>query len=107
MQLRSSQMGQLRVKSCHGAATLGIICPLISLAPLVSADDWPTAQHDLQRTGLTSSTLDPKTLKLSWSGPAMFTGPIIVGNSVIAIKNENLATAPTVIDSFNIANGAV
>ena len=37
----------------------------------------------------------------------MFTGPIIVGNSVIAIKNENLATAPTVIDSFNIANGAV
>src|SRR4051812_9470163 len=79
-----TQMGGLREHFCR-AAILRISCTCLFLAGFASADDWPTAQHDLQRTGLTSSTLDPKTLKLSWTGPELFTQPIIVGNAVIAI----------------------
>jgi len=69
------------------------------LAASARADDYETYAHDPQRTGLSASYLDPTSLTQTWTGTG-YVKPIIVGNTVYASNNSQVA-------SFNLANGQV
>jgi hypothetical protein len=67
-------------------AVFALVAGLI--APLTLADDWSSFQHDAQSTGHANSYLDPNTLTLSWSAPANFHSPLVVGNAVIGVEDS-------------------
>jgi len=68
-------------------ACLGLLWPVLPCR----ADDWPTYQHDLQNTGRSTASFDPRALSHSWSSPVGFMSPIVVGGRVFASRD---VTAP-------------
>jgi hypothetical protein len=85
------------------AVTVGVL--VAALAGSAAADDWETYQHDPQHTGLAGVGPNPLTLNLSWSAPAGFSTPLIVGHSVYALQNGQGTSSQTQIASFNLATG--
>ena len=77
----------------------------------VVADDWPYYQHDVQHTGYSSAIIDPQALSLVWSAPSFPTGystPVIVGNTIYAMQNQQgIGAAQTTVSSFDLATGAI
>jgi hypothetical protein len=77
---------------------------VVAASTAARADDWPSYQHDAQHTGLSTSKLDPTTLKYTWSSPNAFIDPLIVGNTVYAIDTA-FNRSPGTVESFNLADG--
>jgi hypothetical protein len=80
-------------------AVFALVAGLI--APLTLADDWSSFQHDAQSTGHANSYLDPNTLTLTWSAPANFHSPLVVGNAVIGVEDSSTPH----LASFNLNTG--
>ena len=75
---------------------------------LAVADDWPSYQHDVHHTGQSTAHFDPNDLVLAWSAPIGFSTPLIVGNSVIGMRNQQgVGNDMTRIASFDIAEGTI
>ncbi len=83
----------------------------ILLARSVVADDWPYYQHDAWHTGNSSALVNPQALSLTWTAPSSPTGystPVIVGNSIYAMQNQQgVGNSQTTISSFDLATGAI
>jgi hypothetical protein len=83
-------------------------CPLLAAAVVVSSAraQWPTYQGDIQHTGYTSATVDPSQIAVGWQAPQGYGVPLIVGNTVYAMRNGQGSGDSTTIRSFNAATGA-
>jgi hypothetical protein len=83
----------------------------ILFAKSVVADDWPYYQHDIWHTGDSSAFVDPQALSLAWTAPSLPTGystPVIVGNGIYAMQNQQGIGGPqTTVSSFDLATGAI
>ena len=83
----------------------------ILFARSVVADDWPYYQHDAWHTGDSSALINPQTLSLAWTAPSSPTGystPVIVGNSIYAMQNQQgIGQSQTKVSSFDLATGAI
>jgi hypothetical protein len=83
----------------------------ILFARWVAADDWPYYQHDALHTGDSSALVTPQALSLVWSAPSFPTGystPVIVGNTIYAMQNQQGAgNSHTTVSSFDLATGAI
>jgi PQQ-like domain len=83
----------------------------ILFARSVVADDWPYYQHDASHTGNSSALVNPQALSLAWAAPSSPTGystPVIVGNSIYAMQNQQgIGNSQTTISSFDLATGAI
>jgi hypothetical protein len=80
------------------AAHVVLLCtPLI-----VRADDWPVFQHDLQHTGRSTASFDPRDLTVQWEpqGPTATGMPLIIGDHLIARGNSQ-------ITSYDLNTGSV
>src|SRR5262249_1489573 len=69
------------VAATNGAPTCGNTTP-------PGDSDWATYQHDIAHTGRSAASIDPGTLNLAWRAPQGYSIPIIVGGSVIAMRNQ-------------------
>lgn len=78
---------------------------------LAAAEDWPYYQHDAAHTGNSNAVVNPQMLSRAWSAPSSPTGystPVIVGNSVYAMQNQQgFNSFQTKVSSFNLATGAI
>src|SRR6476660_555944 len=78
---------------------------------LVAADDWPYYQHDASHTGDSSAVVNPQALSLRWTAPSSPTGystPVIVGNSIYAMQNQQgIGQSQTTVSSFDLATGTI
>src|SRR6266480_5889015 len=83
----------------------------ILFARSVAADDWPYYQHDASHTGNSSALVNPQALSLAWTAPSSPTGystPVIVGNSIYAMQNQQgIGGSQTTVSSFNLSTGAI
>src|SRR5437660_11402289 len=83
----------------------------ILFARSVVADDWPYYQADASHTGNSSALVTPQALSLAWAAPSSPTGystPVIVGNSIYAMQNQQgIGNSQTTISSFDLATGAI
>jgi hypothetical protein len=83
----------------------------ILLARSVAADDWPYYQHDASHTGDSSALVTPQALSLGWSAPSSPTGystPVIVGNTIYAMQNQQgYGAPPTKVSSFDLSTGVI
>ena len=83
----------------------------ILLAGSAVADDWPYYQHDAWHTGDSSAFVNPQALSLAWTAPSSPTGystPVIVGNSIYAMQNQQgIGQSQTKVSSFDLATGAI
>src|SRR5437867_5045701 len=83
----------------------------ILLARSVVADDWPYYQHDAWHTGNSSALVNPQALSLTWTAPSSPTGystPVIVGNSIYAMQNQQgFGNSQTTVSSFDLSTGAI
>jgi hypothetical protein len=69
---------------------------------------WPTYQGDIQHTGSTTATVDPSQITVAWQAPQGYGVPLIVGNAVYSMRNQQgIGTDSTTIQSFNATNGSV
>jgi outer membrane protein assembly factor BamB len=77
----------------------------------VVADDWPYYQHDASHTGGSSAAVSPQALSLTWTAPSSPTGfstPVIVGNTIYAMQNQQgIGNSQTRVSSFDLSTGAV
>jgi hypothetical protein len=75
------------------------------------ADDWPYYQHDASHTGDSSALINPQALSLTWTAPSSPTGystPVIVGNSIYAMQNQQgVGNSQTTVSSFDLSTGAI
>jgi outer membrane protein assembly factor BamB len=72
--------------------------------------DWLFYQHDAQHTGLSESNFDPTGLTKVWSAPVGYSTPLVVGDTVYALKNQQGIGGTgisTNVSSFNLTTGAV
>ena len=68
--------------------------------------DWPTYQHDLQNTGRSDASWDPRELRHSWTAPAGFNSPIVQGDRVYAYRIFNAPEWPRVeYAAFDLNSG--
>jgi PQQ-like domain len=84
----------------------------IMSARSLPAEDWPYYQHDPAHTGASAAIVYPPALSLAWSAPSSPTGystPVIVGNSVYAMQNQQGTgeSQTTTISSFDLSTGAI
>jgi hypothetical protein len=88
-------------------SALGIILFVRS----VVADDWPYYQHDARHTGGSSATVNPQALSVAWTVPSSLTEystPVIVGNSIYAMQNQQgTPDPPTRVSSFDLSTGVI
>ncbi len=69
---------------------------------------WNTYQHDIHHTGRTEAAIDPAALNLAWQAPRGYSIPIIVGDNVISMKNQQgIGNDMTLVSSFRLADGAI
>ena len=95
--------GLFRIQVIGGAAA-------ILLTGSVIADDWPYYQHDAWHTGESGALVNPQALSLAWTAPSSPTGystPVIVGNSIYAMQNQQGIPSQTTVSSFDLATGAL
>ena len=96
--------GLVRVQAIGAAAA-------ILFARSVAADDWPYYQHDAWHTSNSTALVTPQALSLAWSAPSSPTGystPVIVGNTIYAMQNQQGYSAPpTKVSSFDLSTGAI
>jgi hypothetical protein len=72
------------------------------------ATDWPTYQNDNQHSGFTTATTDPTKISLQWSAPQGYAIPLLVGNSIYSMYNQQgNTTDSTKISSFDSVTGAI
>jgi hypothetical protein len=77
------------------------------LAATAAGADWPTYQADAQHSGLTSSAVNPFNLTKSWSAPQGYGIPLIVGNTIYSMRNQQgIGSDVTTVRSFNLVTGA-
>jgi len=69
------------------------------------ADDWPAYQHDPAHAGRSSAAFDPTQLRKAWTAPQGYSNPIVVGNSIYAMRHGANNSSPSTITSFNIIDG--
>jgi hypothetical protein len=83
----------------------------ILFARSVVADDWPYYQHDAWHTGDSSAFVNPQVLSLAWtasSSPTGYSTPIIVGNNIYAMQNQQgIGGSQTTVSSFDLSTGAI
>jgi len=83
----------------------------ILLAGSAVADDWPYYQHDAWHTGDSSAFVNPQALSLAWTAPSSPTGystPVIVGNSIYAMQNQQgIGGSHTTVSSFGRSTGVI
>jgi hypothetical protein len=69
---------------------------------------WPTYQQNPLHTGRTPAHVDPAGLTLAWKAPTGFSVPLIVGQAVISMKNQQgIGNDSTSIRSFQLQTGEV
>jgi hypothetical protein len=79
---------------------------LLTAAPALG--DWITYQDDVQHTGQSAASFDPRTLTRVWSAPTGYEVPLVVGDNVIAMRNQfGVGSDLTSVTSFRLADGAV
>ena len=67
---------------------IGLACGIsLSIPAMVLGDDWPTYQHDPTHTGQSTAAFDPMLLTKVWSAPQGYGNPLVVGNSIYAMRN--------------------
>lgn len=89
------------------AVGLGLL-PLACTPAAVRAEHWESYQHDVQHTGRSSASFDPADLVLSWTAPRGYATPLIVGDNVISMKNQQgVGSSTTEVSSFRLADGTV
>ncbi|MEK6644541.1 MAG: PQQ-binding-like beta-propeller repeat protein [Planctomycetota bacterium] len=72
------------------------------------ADDWTTYQHDAAHTGRSTALFDPTELVKAWSAPQGYSQPLIVGDKVFSMRNQQgIGSDVTSVSSFQLSNGAV
>ena len=90
---------------------IGAAAGAILFARSVVADDWPYYQHDAWHTGDSSAFVSPQALSLRWTAPSSPTGystPVIVGNSIYAMQNQQgIGQSQTTVSSFDLSTGAI
>ena len=72
--------------------------------------DWPYYQHDPQRTGRSSATVDPNKLQLAWSAPPGYSTPLVVGDTIYATHNQQGVSGgdnATLISAFDLVTGRI
>src|SRR4029079_7959663 len=67
--------------------------------------DWATYQHDAAHTGRSSASFNPTQLKKAWTAPQGYSNPIVVGNSIFAMRHGANNNSPSTITSFNLIDG--
>jgi len=79
--------------------------------PTASVADWPYYQHDASHTGDSPAVINPPALALAWTAPSSPTGystPVIVGNSIYAMQNQQgIGGSQTKVSSFDLSTGAI
>ncbi|HEY7118638.1 MAG TPA: PQQ-binding-like beta-propeller repeat protein [Tepidisphaeraceae bacterium] len=81
---------------------------LIGVSSAARGDEWTMYQHDVAHTGRSTASFDPRTITRSWSAPAGYATPLIVGGDVIAMRNQQgVGSDSTSIRSFRLSDGAV
>lgn len=74
----------------------------------VARGQWTTYQADNQHSGRTSAVVNPGQLTYAWSAPTGYSIPLVVGESVFAMRNQQgVGSDTTTIRSFDRATGAV
>jgi hypothetical protein len=69
---------------------------------------WSTYQKNPAHTGFTPATVNPAGLTLAWKAPTGFSVPLIVGQTVISMKNQQgIGNDTTSIRRFQLQSGAV
>jgi hypothetical protein len=84
------------------AASFAIV--LILQARMLPAESWSTYQHDAAHTGRSTASFDPALLQKAWDAPLGYSTPLVVGNSIYAMKN-GAGAGSTTYTSFNLLTG--
>lgn len=97
------------LKSPVRLAALLVILGLFTAASAPAySQDWPTYQHDVHHTGRAPVSFDPNALRFSWKAPTGYATPLIVGDTVIAMKNQQgVGSDVTHVTAFRLSDGAV
>ena len=101
-----------RVGMRGGGARIRVIGAAVAVlfAKSVVADNWPYYQHDLWHTGNSTAVVNPQALSLAWTAPSSPTGystPVIVGNTIYAMQNQQGIPGQTTVSSFDLSTGAI
>ncbi len=80
---------------------------LTALASIGLPVDWPVSLADLGRTARTTERVDPATLTLQWQAPQGYAHPLVVGDTVFAIKSWFGIGIPSEFSAFDLQNGRV
>ena len=92
-------------------ALLALAAGAILFVRSVIADDWPYYQHDAWHTGDSSAIVNLKAPSLAWTAPSSPTGystPVIVGNTIYAMQNQQgIGNSQTTVSSFDLSTGAI
>lgn len=68
---------------------------------------WTTYQADTQHTGRSSVNVNPMNLAFQWQAPQGYSVPLIVGNSIYSMRNQQgVGGDITSIRSFDLASGS-
>jgi hypothetical protein len=93
--------------SVDGGGGPGEVSGLMALSGLKTIA-WPTYQQNPLHTGRTPAHVDPAGLTLAWKAPTGFSVPLIVGQAVISMKNQQgIGNDSTSIRSFQLQTGEV
>lgn len=75
---------------------------------MVSGGTWTTYQGDVYHSGYSPANFDPATLTKAWQAPDGYSIPLVVGDTVYSMNNQNgFSDPPTTVSSFNLADGSV
>lgn len=81
----------------------GAAC-VAAAAARTRAADWPMHRHDAQRTGRSTSSLDPRELRRVWDAP--YVTAAIIGDQVFAVRSIPGSVGGTELTSRRLVDGA-
>jgi hypothetical protein len=85
--------------------------PFVAIGVLAAApcraDGWPIYQHDNHHTARSTASFDPLSLTPAWQAPLGYSVPLLVENTIYAMRTGGGTGTPTRIASFRLCDGHV